>query len=165
MAPSKVPAITPKPNPAPTRSKVAVIWRARSPVRASSTMVAKIRLGGGTSRLLDRPNRTISSHASDSPSGSNSPSAGRAQRPQPRRWRGRRHRVGRFERGQFDGHGHSKNASRPGLQDAECGRTCESPERLNSSCPNRFFITDRGDLRPIIRQSDRYHDPPSKLPC
>src|SRR6266404_8074554 len=43
-------------------------------------MVAKILVGGGTSRPLDRPSQTMISHASASPTGSASPSAGRAKR-------------------------------------------------------------------------------------
>ena len=48
-----VPATTPRPKPAATRVSVATIWRDSSPLRASSTMVAKILVGGGTSRPLD----------------------------------------------------------------------------------------------------------------
>ena len=43
-------------------------------------MVAKILVGGGTSRPLDQPSQTTSSQASASPTGSSRPSAGRAQR-------------------------------------------------------------------------------------
>ena len=42
MAPSSVPATTPKPKPAATRLSVATTWRRSSPLLASSTMVAKI---------------------------------------------------------------------------------------------------------------------------
>ncbi len=41
-------------------------------------MVANTRVGGGTSLPLDKPNQTISSQISASPTGSNRPSAGRA---------------------------------------------------------------------------------------
>src|ERR1700687_1825376 len=80
-APSTVPDITPRPNPATTRVSVAMIWRASSPLRASSTMVANSFEGGGTSRPLDRPSQTMISQANARPTGSSSPSAGRAQRP------------------------------------------------------------------------------------
>src|SRR5665213_4331400 len=43
-------------------------------------MVAKILDGGGISRPFDTPDRTMISHASARPTGSNSPSAGRVQR-------------------------------------------------------------------------------------
>ncbi len=42
-------------------------------------------VGGGTSRPLDRPSQTMSSQASAKPTGSNSPSAGRAKRDSARR--------------------------------------------------------------------------------
>src|SRR6185312_4587536 len=51
-----------------------------SPLRASSTMVAKILVGGGTRRPLDQPSQTTSSQASPNPIGSSRPSAGRARR-------------------------------------------------------------------------------------
>src|SRR5229473_6796748 len=57
-----------------------MMWRASSPLRASSTMVANSFEGGGTSRPLDRPSQTMISHASAKPTGSISPSAGRANR-------------------------------------------------------------------------------------
>ena len=48
-----VPAATPRPKPAATRVTVAVIWRESSPLFASSMTVAKILVGGGTSRPLE----------------------------------------------------------------------------------------------------------------
>ena len=48
-----VPATTPRPKPAATRVSVAVMWRDSSPLFASSMMVAKILVGGGTSRPLE----------------------------------------------------------------------------------------------------------------
>ena len=79
-------------------------------------MVAKIFVGGGTSRPLDRPSQTMISQASASPTGSNSPSAGRAQRRRRPESAGRAIGSALFQCGQFNRHGHSKNASRRGLQ-------------------------------------------------
>src|ERR1700688_3495359 len=96
MAPSSVPAATPRPKPAPTRESVARICCDSSPLFASPTRVAKILVGGGTSRPLESP----------------------SQPPQRAQRRGScsDDHVGSFKRGQFNRHGHSKNASRGGLQ-------------------------------------------------
>ena len=45
---------------------VATMWRASSPLRASSTMVANSLVGGGTSRPLDQPSQTMISQPSAS---------------------------------------------------------------------------------------------------
>src|ERR1700678_871835 len=74
---------TPIPKPAATRASVTNVLRCRSPVRARSTKVAKITDGGGASRPLDQPIRTMSSHTAASVTGRRSPSTGRAQRDHP----------------------------------------------------------------------------------
>ncbi len=63
MAPRIVPAKTPKAKPGQRASRSPkYAWEAR-PLRASSTMVAKTRLGGGTRRPLEKPSQTINSTA------------------------------------------------------------------------------------------------------
>src|ERR1700691_1234893 len=71
---------TPIPKPAATRANVTSVLRCRSPVRARSTKVAKITDGGGASRPLDQPIRTMNFHAAASVIGRTSPSAGSAKR-------------------------------------------------------------------------------------
>src|SRR5580700_7818194 len=71
---------TPIPNPAATRANVTRVLRCRSPVRARSTKVAKMTDGGGASRPLDQPIRTMNSHAAANVTGRTSPSAGPARR-------------------------------------------------------------------------------------
>src|SRR5580693_7501094 len=70
------------PKPAATRHRVTSVWRCNSPVRARSTKVAKMTEGGGASRPLAQPIRTMNSHATASTTGSARPSAGRSQRDQ-----------------------------------------------------------------------------------
>ena len=79
-----VAAVTPMPKPAATRASVTSVSRCNSPLRARSTKVAKMTDGGGASRPLAQPMRTMNSHATASATGSTRPSAGRAKRDQRR---------------------------------------------------------------------------------
>jgi hypothetical protein len=77
-----VAAATPQAKPAATRPSVTSVSRCSSPLLARSTKVANTTDGGGISRPLDQPMRTMNSQPTASVTGKSSPSAGRVRRDQ-----------------------------------------------------------------------------------